>query len=799
MESAEDVFTRLGAGAGELVRLVPELADRVPGLDPPTESDAETERTRLHEAVGEWLRDASLDEPIVLILDSLHWGGPATFHLLQHALPMLDGARVMVVAMQRERDDRMDDLVRCARDELGPAAGVTIALEGLDASELAELLGLLHRDDAQRQDAQLLHTVTGGNPLHLNEILRAPGAGASLPDTIHEAVQLHLDRLELEPRRVVESAAVLGAEFEARCLAEMTGQLDVTLDALDAAVEAGLLIDEDRAALRYRFVHDVTRQTAIDGIGAGRMTRLHEQAGKAIEAVGGGENMLAELALHFAAAVPLGHRDKAVEYSARAAERAARQYANESAEALYRQALELLDPDGDAGRWCDLAIGRGEALRRLGDPEHRSLLLEVADRACALGDPECMARALITTYRGTFSYAMKVDEEYVDRLRRAVDGIGDRPSKTRARLLSLLGVETAWAPDQEECRRVTNESVAVARSLGDPDLLTSVLAHRQWVVFHPLSERLRDMEELAELAERCTDPLLRFDALGNEAFTRTRQGDRDGLVRAMERLRISAAEVDQPLVRWMLNFRESAFALMEARFDAAERHIEEGREIAQKAGHPDAGPQYVAQRFWLNLETQPLEAARELTRTLALGYHRMPPMTSWSSIAMRAAELGFLEEAERILEAMDDIGFETIPKDQRWLVTICGLGAVAAAVGDERVATRLYEMLAPHASENANVIFAMVGSVERYLGLLGACLRRHDAVEQHLRRAIVANREIGAVTWLARSQLDYAEWRLERDTFDAECQGLLDEATASATRLGLPSVLERAEQIARCR
>jgi hypothetical protein len=795
MEAAEDVSARLGTGAGELVRLVPELAARAPGLDPPTESDAETERLRLYDAVGEWLVDASLDEPIVLILDSMHWGSPATFDLIEHVLPMLERARVLVLTTHRP-EARADTLIRCARDALGPASGVAIELRGLDLPEVGDLLTQVHHADAQRHDARLLYTVTRGNPLHLNEILRLPGAGGSLPDTIQAAVRLHLDRLEGGQRQAVEAAAVLGAEFEARCLAEMTGQMDLTLDALDAAADAGLLLDVEGAALRYRFAHDVTRQTAMDAIGAGRLTRLHEKAGLAIERVGGGDHALEDLARHFAAAAALGHQEKAAEYCARAAEQAARQYANESAESWYRQALELVGSARRDGRWCDLAVGRGEALRRLGDPEHRPWLLAVADRAHELGDGERMAKALITTYRGTFSRAMDVDEGYVERLRRAARLVGDEPTTTRARLLALIGVETAWAPDQQESRRTMDEAVAVARSLGDPNLLASVLAHRQWVVFHPLAERLAETEELARLAERCPDPLLRFDALGSEAFTRTRAGDRVGLDLAMERLRASAAAVDQPLVRWMLMFRESTLALMEARFGDAQRCIEEGRKLARATGQPDAEPQYVVQRFWLDLETQALEPARAQTRVLVQNFRKMPPLKAWASIAFRAAELGLLEETRQVLDGMAEIGFESIPHDQAWLVTMCALAAAAAAVRDEEAARRIHALLEPHAAEHANVIFVSIGSVERYLGLLcGSLGRLHDA-EQHFRRAIAANRAMDAAAWVVRSQLDSVEPERERPALDEARRELLAEATASAARLGLPVQLERAERLA---
>ncbi len=797
MESVDDLSSRLGENAGELVRLVPELAEYAPELEAPTESDAETERLRMYDAIGEWLVDASRDEPIVLILDSIHWSGPATLQLIAHILPMLAGARVLLVATVRPDDARAEDLVRSAQEELGPASGEMLDLKGLELEEISELLSLVKGSEAPAADSSLMHAITGGNPLHLNEILRAPKEGPDLPETIQEAMRLHMARLEASQRLVVESAAVLGSEFEARCLAEMLGEVDATLEALDAAVAAGILIEADRAALRYRFAHDVTRQTVLDGIGAARTTRLHERAGVAIETVGGGEHMLADLARHFAAAVPLGQQEKAVEYSARAAEQAAKRYANESAEALYRQASELLGRDEDSGRAMDLAIGLGEVLRRLGDPSYRSTLFDAADKAFEQGDGKRMARALITAYRGTFSRAMHVDREYVARLRSAVELVGESDRVTRAQLLALLGVETAWESGGTESRGVMTEAVSIARDVADPHLLASVLARRQWTLFHPFEERLADCEELATLTPRCADPLLRFDALGNEGFTRLRAGDRAGLDRAMEGLRSEAASIDQPLVRWMLMLREFPVALMEGRFDFAEECMEEARKLGLATAQPDVEPQYVVHRFWLDMETQPLELAKPLTQSLSNSYEALPALTAWSSIALRAAELGLVEAAP-ILDAMAQRGFETIPMDQRWLVTICGFSAAAAHLGDRTTARRLHALLEDHAGLHANVVFVTLGSVARYVGLLCRCLGDHDAAESHLLRAIDANREIGAVSWLVRSQLDYLECRLERAGSDDRIRELLRDATSSAERIGLPTVIERARLISEC-
>jgi predicted ATPase len=73
----------LGRHPGELVRLMPELAEIVPGLDRPLSSDPETERYRLFDAVASWLATAADPTGLVLVLDDLHWAEKPTLLLLR--------------------------------------------------------------------------------------------------------------------------------------------------------------------------------------------------------------------------------------------------------------------------------------------------------------------------------------------------------------------------------------------------------------------------------------------------------------------------------------------------------------------------------------------------------------------------------------------------------------------------------------------------------------------------------------------------------------------------------------------
>ena len=89
---------------GELSRLVPALARRVPGVPPPKQTDPETERYLLFAAVGGLLDGAGSDSPVVLLLDDLHWADGPTLSLLKHVLAEARPARLLMLGTYRDSD-----------------------------------------------------------------------------------------------------------------------------------------------------------------------------------------------------------------------------------------------------------------------------------------------------------------------------------------------------------------------------------------------------------------------------------------------------------------------------------------------------------------------------------------------------------------------------------------------------------------------------------------------------------------------------------------------------------------------
>ena len=135
IESTPDALLpdRLGDHAGELTRLLPNLSTRLPEVAEPLQSDPETERYRMFQAVAEWLRANARRQPVLLIIDDLHWAAQPTLLLLRHLVRTPDLGGLQIIATYRdtrpERGEALDEVlaelsrerhvVRCSLSGLG--------------------------------------------------------------------------------------------------------------------------------------------------------------------------------------------------------------------------------------------------------------------------------------------------------------------------------------------------------------------------------------------------------------------------------------------------------------------------------------------------------------------------------------------------------------------------------------------------------------------------------------------------------------------------------------------------------
>src|SRR5262245_37042497 len=365
---AETLRADLGLGAGPLARLVPALRERLPDLPEPVPLQPDEERTRLIDAVTQFLLAMAERTPTVLVLDDLHWADAGTVALLRHVARFAPRRRLLVVGAYRDVEVGREHPLA---DVLGVLPRETtydqLALAGLEPAMVQELLEVVANQEVAQRLVATITRETSGNPffiravlLHLLEegvLVRDGGrwrvAGSlerlGLPETVRQVIERRLARVSERATRLLRVAAACtgGIDFEvARRVAEL--EETAALDALDDALGAQLLESQGQT---YDFTHALVRHTLYEGLSPARQVRLHRQLAEAMEVVYGARanEHAAEIGRHYHRSATLPGAERGVPCCLAAAEQAEESAAFAEAASHLRAAVDLL-PAGAAAR-----------------------------------------------------------------------------------------------------------------------------------------------------------------------------------------------------------------------------------------------------------------------------------------------------------------------------------------------------------------------------------------------------------------------------------------------------------------
>jgi hypothetical protein len=813
-----ELARRLQLVSGELRRIVPELAERIPGLPQPIAGDPDGARSRLFEAVSSLLCEAAQSTPVVLVLEDLHWADKATLLLLKYLARYPREARLMVLGTYRETEVDVDDPLSAMLAELGRERLLERrALGPLDAAAVSELIGVHAGDRASPELSRIVYERTGGNAFFVVEVLRQlmesgaigsadaePESGIDarslmVPEGVKGVIAQRLADLGRETNELLERASVLGREFELDVLQRMSEvDEDELVDGLDSAVHARVIEEVAGAAGRYTFSHALIRDSVYGGLTATRRALFHRRAGAALEQAHGSlEPYLAELAYHFAQAGFSGDLDKAIEYGTRAGEHAISQLAYERAAAHFRQTAELIDTAGaerQQRQRCDLVIAQGEAERQAGDRAYRQTLLHGACLAQQLEDPDRLARAALANNRGFFSFSLGVDRDRVSVLRAALDAYDSADSATRAALLSVLALELTWTDDWSLREKLSADAVAMARRVGDPQTLVLVLTQRGMTQLTPqtLPELQGNLREAGELADRLKDPLRAAQAACLGAHVAMNAGDLEQADRLLTRLSAVSEQLRQPVMRWYDLGARAKRCTISGPTAEAERLAFAAAELGRIAEQPDSMLWFMGQLYGIRFlegsldrgdpylpdlidpDGAPLPADPDMTpsRTLALLGRGMASLI--------LCEVGRLDEARGHFEQVMSSGLDELPHDYSALAIPAQASVVCARLGDKGSAEQLYAILEPHSHRLVSGGVSWFGATTHYLGLLAATLDRHDEADARFGATERTYATLDAKPWLGRLYSDWAGTLLTggRGEGDRRAEQLLKRAAS---------------------
>jgi adenylate cyclase len=353
----------LGASEKEAEAIAPMLSYVLgTGETAPRDVEPEQVQRQIVLAVRTLLERRLQKQPVLIVVDDVHWADAASIDLLRGIVDQLPNRPLMLLLSHRP-DVRPPQVARAEES--------VIRLAPLSSDQTRALVaGLLgpSLDDAGGQLQDFVAARSGGNPLFVEEILRSligkgvlvrQGNGwtcraafeaADVPPTLQSLLLSRVDRLSAEARRLLQEAAVIGSEFDETLLRAITTVHETGL--LDHLVEADLVqpLSGSREDGSYRFTHGLVHEVVYQNLLLASRTELHGRVARALEpAIGQYPERLSDLEA-------LGHhwslsadKPKGARYLLMAGDWARAVYANEDAIQHYESVLRTLGDNQYSG------------------------------------------------------------------------------------------------------------------------------------------------------------------------------------------------------------------------------------------------------------------------------------------------------------------------------------------------------------------------------------------------------------------------------------------------------------------
>jgi class 3 adenylate cyclase/predicted ATPase len=375
------------------------LADFL-GLPPPTrlQLSPELQRRKTIDLLAQWNLALSEVQPLVLVVEDLHWCDVSTLELLGHLIAQSPTARVLLLATARPEFTPPWP----ARSNL-----TTVQLARLTKRQARDMIATLAGTALPAATLDALVARADGVPLYVEELTKAmveSGAARgveAIPASLADSLMARLDRLSTA-KEVAQRAAVLGREFGYPLLAAMVGMDEAALrHGLGRLVDAEILFARgEPPAATYTFKHALIQETAYQSLLKRTRQQLHARVAQVLEERFP-ERVASEpevIARHYDQA---GLAAQAITHYQRAGERATQRSANEEAIGHLRRALALVGtlPETRERHQMELGLqmaigGPLGAARGMSHPEYELTYARARELASQIGESPELSRVL---------------------------------------------------------------------------------------------------------------------------------------------------------------------------------------------------------------------------------------------------------------------------------------------------------------------------------------------------------------------------------------------------------------------
>ena len=366
----------------------------------------EERKDRIIEALKQIVLKGSEIRPLILAYEDLHWMDKSSEDVLKYLLESIPGARVLLIFTYRPE---------FVHTWGAKSYHSQVNLNRLSNRESLMMVShLLGTEEIDRNLEELILEKTEGVPFFIEEFIKSLKdlkiierednryriakdiKEVTIPATIQDVIMARVDSLPEEVKGLLQTVSVVGREFSYDLIKRVTDLAEQELlSHLSVLKDSELLYERGiYPQSTYIFKHALTQEVAYNSLLLKRRKEIHEEIGKAIEALYPDrlEEHYELLAYHYGRSA---NTDKAVEYLDLANQKAAKLNAMEEAKTYFDEAMELLDtlPETEENRQrrISLLVNQGIVFLLLfRSPEYYDLLTRYEPMARGLGNPELL-------------------------------------------------------------------------------------------------------------------------------------------------------------------------------------------------------------------------------------------------------------------------------------------------------------------------------------------------------------------------------------------------------------------------
>ncbi|MGD8634058.1 MAG: AAA family ATPase [Anaerolineales bacterium] len=807
-------------------------------------STEELQQDRLFEEITTTLNALARQQPLLLLLDDLHWADVSSTGLLGHLAMRLQQSSILIIGCYRTEDlaqwSTPDEHRQPASHPLQAVLSesqrrfgqIRIDLDHLDPNEAQDFVNALLDEEGNEFGTDFrkrLARLTEGHPLFVVELLRSMRergdiiqgsegrwkeseqiSWAHVPARVEGIIEKRLGRLPTDIHDLLTVGCVQGESFYAEVTAavrqisagDLTRRLSNELDRQHHLIrEQGIRHVGPKRLSQYRFRHHLFQKHLYEQLGAAERMYLHEAVGDALEALfsdraSTDEVPVTQLARHFEEA---RLDSKASRYLFAAGQNAASMFAYDEAAAYFERGLGLLenvarDPE-IARREFELSLALARAFWGCGQAARAVATCEKSiEIARVLEEPEALARAVLAYEEPRWRLNLEAEpsQQYI---REALDALRDDESGLRLRLLVSLSRTLLASGEMTELRTTVSRALRTARQINDPVALCDALRISAQIDRGPEATptRLTAVEEMIATAQSIGDKERLADGLGLYVYDQLELGRIDLVDTAIAAQRQIAQEIKQPFQLHIAAVFQTMRAIMQGEFEEAERLATKASEISQQIGIAELDGISGVHMFTIRAEQGRLNEVAPIVKILVT---HSPASASWRpGLALIYCSLGLSEECRVIFDELAADAFALVPRDSLWVTSLAYLAEVCAYLGDSERAATLYELLLPYDDRTVVVggATACLGAAARYMGMLATTMSDWRVAERHFIGALDLDARMGARPWLAHSQYEYAVMLLGRGQAGDRLRALalISKAMTVAEEIGMVGLFQK--------